>query len=260
MYDERFFYTGQRQPIDDAADDSEFIITQEDLNIVNSLKSRIFEFGYYNQMVTWSTKDNPGISVEKLNRSYVVMQFLTMTAEVKPEILKELNLESHHIKLLRGLYLEFGPWCPAPVEPYNFAYADDSTKKDYIISMGYKRPFGNSYILGDVIEYMGEYGERDKLEEKASIVLDEFAVFIDRFFRDGYILKYNDLIFTSWKKENINVIPWNKLGINFNPLEKATTKSCRTQRKQKYSLASCSIFGFQVPLLNLSTFDVSKLV
>lgn len=234
MYQENFFYD---------SDNSEFTITQEDLDIVNSLKSKTFESGYYHQMVTWSTKENPDIPIEKFNRAYIVMQFLSMIAEVKPELLIDLKLESHHISLLRGLYLEFGS--------YNDFVDDDSSKDDYIISMGYKRPFGNSYVLGDVLECMGEdvetvgqkvglgvkrrYGidvdeqEREILEEKAEVVLDEFAIFIDRFFKDGYILKYNDFIFHNRFKttgfilsSTEKFIHWDKLGINFNPFGKIT--------------------------------------
>ncbi len=83
-----------------------FHITEIDIEKVQKLKSRVSKSGYYKYMVEWHLSDNPHISDEiEFNRLWVVMQFISMTADVKE--IKSIELKEYHINLLRLLYLEY---------------------------------------------------------------------------------------------------------------------------------------------------------
>jgi hypothetical protein len=111
---------------DDAS--KSFDILPDILNKIKTLKSEVKESGYYEYMVTWSVVDDA-------EEVWKTMQFLSMTADFTDELIEKYNLteKKYLINLLRSLYLD-----------------SDPDEKEVI--MGYKRPFGNSHVLGDVRE------------------------------------------------------------------------------------------------------------
>jgi hypothetical protein len=123
---------------------SSFIITEENIKKISMLKSSFEEEGsYYNHRIQWLLSDNLHVvdDAEELSELFATMQFIVMTAPIKKDFLKKhTEFKDYHINMLRSLYLEF--------------YEDD----DISISMGFKRPFGNSHVLGDVREEMTDCG------------------------------------------------------------------------------------------------------
>ena len=155
-----------------------FHISQSDIEKVQKLKSRVSRSGYYKYMVEWHLSDNPHISDEiEFNRLWVVMQFISMTADVKE--IKKIELKEYHISLLRQLYLEYDD------------YRDDEIK----IRMGYKRPFGNSSVLSDVGDEISlvdpNFDRNSDNQYFEESVLKEFSIFLDEFFRGSFELKFN---------------------------------------------------------------------
>lgn len=172
--------------------DKKFHITESDIEKIQKLKSRVSESGYYNHMVEWHLKDNPHISSEvEFKRLWVVMQFISMTADVKE--IKSIELKEYHISLLRQLYLEYDDY--------------DEIK----IRMGYKRPFGNSSVLSDVgYEISLVYNNFDRNSDNQESVLKEFSIFLDEFFRGSFELKFKHFlnigsIFRGKKPYNWNI-------------------------------------------------------
>jgi hypothetical protein len=115
------------------------------------------------------------------------MQFIAMLADIDPKLQESHNLQKYHISLLRRLYLEFND--------YN---------DEIIISMGYKRPFGNSHVLSDVKEEMDRYNGKhpmyDEEEDenykydKEAKVLAEFVDFLSDFYK-GFILEWRNFVY-----------------------------------------------------------------
>jgi hypothetical protein len=165
-----------------------FSFQPEILDKIKNLKSVIKESGYYDYMVTWSV-DNDRENAETIWRT---MQFLSMTSGFTDELIEKYSLttdKKYHVNLLRTLYTD-----------------NDDDENDII--MGFKRPFGNSHVLGDVreeLELLGivkplsddEYDTYDySLEEE---VLKEFSEFIVDFYKGGF--KPNWYSFETVKKD-----------------------------------------------------------
>jgi len=183
-YTTEFFYGEYGQVKTDS-----FQITESDLEKVRSLKSYVSDdSSYYDTMLVWKLEDNPHIKdVEEFSRLFVVMQFIAMLADIDPKLQESHNLQKYHISLLRRLYLEFND--------YN---------GEIIISMGYKRPFGNSHVLSDVKEevdrYNGKHPMYDEKEDenykydKEAKVLAEFVNFLSDFYK-GFILEWRNFVY-----------------------------------------------------------------
>ena len=142
-------------------------ITQEQLDEIRKCKSRVTESAYYEHMVVWNTE----LSEE--------MQMLAITAKPKQWVVDKYaeNIDVH-MALLSTIYID-----------------DDGEEGT---NMGYKRPFGNSDVIGDVIEEMRTLGRiANELDEDgnqidiidevpAERILEEFSCFIQDFFADGF--------------------------------------------------------------------------
>lgn len=140
-------------------------ITQKQLDEIRSAESCVTESSYYSHMVTWDTN----LSTE--------MQMLAITAKPKKSVVEKYseNIDVH-MALLSTIYIEEG---------------DEGT------NMGYKRPFGNSDVIGDVIDELVKLGrmkqqrfddddDERREEDHAQIILEEFSCFIQDFFADGF--------------------------------------------------------------------------
>jgi hypothetical protein len=141
-------------------------ITQEQLDEIRSAESCVTESSYYSHMVVWDTE----LSEE--------MQMLAITAKPKQWVVDKYaeNIDVH-MALLSTIYIDEG---------------DEGT------NMGYKRPFGNSDVIGDVIDELVQLGrmkqndddddDDDERREEglAQKILEEFSCFIQDFFADGF--------------------------------------------------------------------------
>jgi len=170
IYNDDFFY------LDNIP--KSFTITDNHLKKLSKLEASIEEGSYYDYVVSWSLED---VSIEELSELYVVIQFLTMTAEIDPKFLENHpEYQNYHVSLLRKLYLGF----------------------DENIHMDYKRPFGNSNILGDVAEEMNQFIDIDsritpldlnivEKVEKVKKALKTFSqMLVDLIKENGFIVKY----------------------------------------------------------------------
>ena len=178
---------------------SNFEITKEDIQKIKSLKSyRSNESGYYDVMLQWRLSDNKHIKDgNELSRLFACMQFISMCSIIDEEFIKTYDnkkapyfIEKYHKLLLRKLYLEYDDY------------------KDPCITMGFKRPFGNSHVLGDVREEIDdvykmtpeEFESDDYTREDK--VLIEFIDFLEEFYKGGFIMKCNHFVFENSRDLN----------------------------------------------------------
>ena len=176
--------------------DERINITQEQLDEIRSAESHVTESSYYSHMVTWDTN----LSTE--------MQMLAITAKPKKSVVEKYsdNIDVH-MALLSTIYIEEG---------------DEGT------NMGYKRPFGNSDVIGDVIDELVTLGrmkqnddDDERVEGFAQTILEEFSCFIQDFFADGFEptttgfigVNYNNYI--NDKSEEM-IDKWKAIGVNPN--------------------------------------------
>lgn len=173
-------------------------ITEEMIGKIKSLKAnRSNESGYYDVMLQWTTcensinsvyyllqfsgNDNKHLKSGELNDIFPAMQFISMIGQVKPDFIKKYNIKDYHIGLLRELYLEW-----------------DDEDDNECISMAFKRPFGNSHVMGDVREEMIKFGDagatqryNDEVDDytEEEKVLTEFVDILEKFFQEGFELR-----------------------------------------------------------------------
>lgn len=180
-YSVTIFYGGMSGRTKDS-----FQITDEDIEKIKKLKAhRSNRSGYYDVMLQWRLADNKDIVKNKteLSRLYVAMQFISMTGIVKEGFIKSYKkpLEKYHINLLRGLYLDL----------------DDYSDDEIVITMGFKRPFGNSHVMGDIrheidrVQPMTQIQLESEDYSREEEVLLEFIDFLEEFFKGGFELKCN---------------------------------------------------------------------
>lgn len=168
MIDSSFFYDWNERS---------YTIKKSVLEKVKTLKGKVEVSGYYDDMVKWYFDGTD----EELQDLWITMQFLTMTAEPTNELFNKYNLvdRKYLINLMRQLYLDTDIACCN-------------------LMMGYKRPFGNSNVEGDVkeeLEICGviekkDYEDEDYNYELEKEVLKEFANFIMDFFAGGFELRW----------------------------------------------------------------------
>lgn len=151
-------------------------ITDDQLAEIRSAESVVMPSAYYNHMVIWETP------------LWKEMQMLAITARPKQWVIDKYaqNIDVH-LALMSEMYI-------------------DGDEDEDRCMMGRKKPFGNSYVLGDVLEAMYEAGtiptpidedgnQIDIIDEDAAeSMLEEFANFLQDFFRDGFVPTTNVFI------------------------------------------------------------------
>ncbi len=242
-YNEEFFYGGYGYR--NIKTDS-FQITEDDLEKIKLLKSYISdESSYYDTMLMWRLQDNSHIKdMEELSRLFVGMQFISMLADIDPKLQEKHNLQKHHMALLRRLYLEFND------------YDGDILG----ITMGCKRPFGNSHVLSDVKEEMDRYNGRHPIDDdededddnyeydKEAKVLSEFTDFLSDFYKGGFELQWKNFVFQS--KYTSRIIP---SIVKIIPIEWGTVLTNREFRLHSYldewTLNPCEIRDKKIEII-----------
>ena len=173
-------------------------ITDEQLDEIRAAGSTVMPSAYYRHMVIWETP------------LWKEIQMIAITARPKQWVVDKYseNIEVH-LKLLSTIYI-------------------DEDEDEGRCMMGRKRPFGNSDVLGDVLEAMYEAGtiptpidedgnQIDIIDEDAAeSMLEEFTNFVRDFFKDGFVPTTNVFIgvghvdTTNWHH---NVREWESLGV-----------------------------------------------
>lgn len=135
-----------------------FTITPEIREAIKNLKHSYYEGDYVDKGLLWTLNDNMEIlkrfcpSDMKfevfLNHIAIAKQFIVRTLRMEhlsPEYIQEHNIQFYHINLINRLYIDYESW---GVDPE--------------IHTADKRPFGNSYMIGDVAEEMGISTEKSE--------------------------------------------------------------------------------------------------
>lgn len=184
MYTSDFFYSHRWEKTNNRKLNT-YQVDRVDIQSIQSLKSHISdESGYYNHMLQWRISDNEHLTEKELNQLYPAMQFIVMSATINKDFITKNKIKNHHIALLRRLYLDWDD------------YGDDSC-----ITMGFKRPFGNSHVYGDVREEMVRHGDKAALDRDLNDnddwtyeieALEEFVIFLDKLLKEAaFELKIN---------------------------------------------------------------------
>lgn len=177
-----------------------FRITPEHEEVIRNLKFEIeTDGGYYDCQPRWSLKINKipdNLSLSDIHRA---MQFITMTADIDGDI------PNHFRDLLRRSYIDH----------YD---SQNSLDGEESISLGYKRPFGNSHVLGDVREVMvdcgfypgkthedfyNESGEREDYTNE-EVELRKFVEFLTNDFFKNFKVKYRSFVFQNRRSTVFN--------------------------------------------------------
>lgn len=180
-----------------------FVITDEDLHNLKMLKSVIEEGSYHKSVLMWKYVDNDHISKDKFARLFPAIQFISMIGILKDDFIKKYDVKDYHISLLRRLYVEYNDY------------------DEYSICIGYKRPFGNSHVYGDVEEEISRFSKIIKTDRDdyshSEKVLQEFVFILDKLMsEEGYILKCISFEFDEGARNtylgtNENVTEWQKI-------------------------------------------------
>ncbi len=126
----------------------------------------------------WKSQNSKYFKDERSPNSLsTIFKFITKCSDIPEDFSKKYNVLKGHENLLRRSYFD--------VDTFSF---DD---EDYGIWLAYKRPFGNSHVIGDVLEafnlYPKEEEEYDKFSELADskkYLLDETINIIKNFFTE----------------------------------------------------------------------------
>jgi len=140
-----FFYSGR-----DSHSSGRHVITDKHIEAIRKLRFRMGESGYYSPMPIWSLEDNIELLEEAgltMNEIWKSVHFITMLGKHK-------GATGVFGNLLRRMYLD----------------EDDDAEG---FRPGYKRPFGNSDVLGDVREELIEDGFYGSLTDEEEEDLDE---------------------------------------------------------------------------------------
>ena len=140
-----FFYSGR-----DSHSSGRHVITDKHIEAIRKLRFRMGESGYYSPMPIWSLEDNIELLEETgltMNEIWKSVHFITMLGKHK-------DATGVFWNLLRRMYLD----------------EDDEVEG---FRPGYKRPFGNSDVLGDVREELIREGFYGNLTDNGEEDLDE---------------------------------------------------------------------------------------
>jgi hypothetical protein len=80
----------------------------------------------------------------------VIAHYITFIARHNPipqELINECNIKQGHINLIKRCYFQY------------------DTSDGNCVMLAYKRPFGNSYVMGDVLHEFGIKHRNEYLEE-----------------------------------------------------------------------------------------------
>src|ERR1035437_1950810 len=148
----------------------DFYIKQEYLDIIRKLQTfESTESGYCSIMLQWRACDNNGSTYTCtlpmsaiISELFTTMQFIIMCGEMTPEFKLKYDVKPHHESLLRRLYLD---------AEYDNAIIGGLNTDEYLITTGFKRPFGNSHVLGDVAEELDlngidAYDTKDEINQE----------------------------------------------------------------------------------------------
>jgi hypothetical protein len=190
-----FFYSDR-----DSHSSGRHVITDKHIEVIRNLRFRMGESVYYSPMPTCSLEDNEEMLTEAgltMNEIWKSVHFITMLGKHK-------NTSNVFDNLLRQMYLN-----------------EDSEGG---FTTGYKRPFGNSDVLGDVryeLIQEGFYGNMTEKEEEEldqdykeeQKVLESFMKWFTEDFLKNFEIEFRAFEFDKTNMFSDAVEYWNKKGV-----------------------------------------------
>ena len=140
-----FFYSGR-----DSHSSGRHVIADKHIEAIRKLRFRMGESAYYSPMPIWSLEDN----IELIEETGLTMNEIWKSAHFITMLGKHKDATGVFGNLLRQMYLD----------------EDDEAEG---FRPGYKRPFGNSDVLGDVREELIREGFYGNLTDNEEEELDE---------------------------------------------------------------------------------------
>lgn len=144
-------------------------IEENQVRVIKKLKVQYREGAYCPKIITIRQADNSDIideyrgdvsSSDFFNLICINLQFFTKHINIEnltDDFIKENNIKNYHLLLINRIYFDEDP---DYVEP-------DQINSGMVINNGDKRPFGNSHIVGDILEvvnykiYSKEWDDND---------------------------------------------------------------------------------------------------
>lgn len=137
---------------------TEWNILQSTVNALKEFKSKLIDGNYCPNVLIYAHDDNIDV-IDKyrdsmsredfFNRCAINIQFFVRTIRLRNltnDFISENNILPYHISLINRLYLD-------EVYAYDWGLSGDNG----IIVSADKRPFGNSYIEGDILDELAKY-------------------------------------------------------------------------------------------------------
>jgi hypothetical protein len=166
--------------------------TPEIKSTIKNLKHTYYEGGYVDKGLLWTLSDNQDIINQFcpkdmkpevfLNHIAISLQFIVRTFKMEnltQEFIEEKGIQPYHLKLINRLYID-----------YEECGEDDGPE----IHTADKRPFGNSYMIGDVADEMG-FEDREDMDGKEEVFMKVYHEVLDLAL---HIMKESVVPFSSW--------------------------------------------------------------
>ena len=117
----------------------------ENIKIIKTIKSVRVKSAYVDKVMLWENSSND---------ICLILNVYARLCEIPEDFIKKHRIKQYHISLIRRMYFDY-----------------DKYEKDTYLN--FKRPYGNSYVIGDIAEeYINykninlKYGEDDDLIDK----------------------------------------------------------------------------------------------
>lgn len=106
---------------------------------IRGLKSDRTDSDYIDYISIWKKEVNDKVAnLGDFGLLSNYIQFFCRFCEITDEFITKHNVEEYHISLIRRMYFDYDD------------YEDD--ENGIYVTMGYKRPYGNSHVIGDIAE------------------------------------------------------------------------------------------------------------
>jgi hypothetical protein len=101
-------------------------------DIIRGLKSKRENSAYIDNVSVWYEEDNED-KIDDFGHLSTYLMFFARFCNITDEFIKKHDIKQYHISLFRRMYYEY-----------------DDYSNHSCVNIGYKRPYGNSYVIGDL--------------------------------------------------------------------------------------------------------------
>jgi len=136
-------------------------VPKSHVKLLKTLNGKYEESGYANTILVFNYKDNKHIELETFKELSVTLCFFVRFVHLDEEFKKKYNVKSEHLSLMRRTYIDYEDF-----EGVSFGFA-------------YKRPYGNSYVEGDIFEEWKNFNLEDYKNKVEKLILERGESFDD---------------------------------------------------------------------------------